>query len=325
MAASLIAQIGEQVDFLRFMPERGEHNRRRWWAAVICAGPGWVVPGLLKQLAGTFLAFLVIQQQLPPYRAEDPTLMYVVGFSYVFDSPKLALAAATVFVLLSQLKINVTNAYAGSLAWSNFFSRLTHAHPGRVVWMVFNTAIALVLMELNVFSALSHVLGLYANVAIAWMMAVVADLVVNKPLGWSPPGIEFRRAHLYDINPVGVGAMGIASALSVTAHLGVFGDWAQAYSALIALVTAFVASPLIAWATRGRYYLARRVIPIAPEPLPVEATAAPEGAYRRLTRCCGRPSGTTTTTASEARRTRRQHWPARAYAGTTSAATAARA
>jgi len=43
------------------------------------------------------------------------------------------------------------------------------------------------------------------------MMAVVADLVINKPLGLSPPGIEFKRAHLWDINPVGVGAMALAS------------------------------------------------------------------------------------------------------------------
>ncbi|OYU78751.1 MAG: hybrid sensor histidine kinase/response regulator, partial [Burkholderiales bacterium PBB5] len=89
-------------------------------------------------------------------------------------------------------------------------------------------------------------------------MAVVADLVINKPLGLSPPGIEFRRAHLVDINPVGVGAMGIASALSVAAHLGAFGPLAQAFSAMIALVAAMVASPLIAWATGGRFYLARR-------------------------------------------------------------------
>ena len=106
---------------------------------------------------------------------------------------------------------------------SNFFSRVTHSHPGRVVWVVFNTLIAFMLMEMNVFEALGDVLGLYANIAIAWMMAVVADLVVNKPLGLSPPGIEFKRAHLYDINPVGVGAMALASALSITAHLGVFG------------------------------------------------------------------------------------------------------
>ena len=74
-----------------------------------------------------------------------------------------AVAATALFVVVSQLKINVTNAYAGLLAWSNYFSRLTHSHPGRVVWVVFNTLIALVLMELNVFQALSHVLGLMRN------------------------------------------------------------------------------------------------------------------------------------------------------------------
>src|SRR5690606_24629696 len=58
-------------------------------------------------------------------------------------------------------------------------------------------------------------------------------------------------------NPVGVGAMALASAVSIGAHLGLFGAMAQAFSAVIAMVTAFVASPLIAWATRGRYYLAR--------------------------------------------------------------------
>ncbi|HSV35537.1 MAG TPA: ATP-binding protein, partial [Ramlibacter sp.] len=101
------------------------------------------------------------------------------------------------------------------------------------------------------------VLGLYSNIAIAWMMAVVADLVINKPLGLSPPGIEFKRAYLYDINPVGVGAMALASALSISAHLGVFGATAQAFSAVIALGVAFVTAPLIAWWTQGKYYIAR--------------------------------------------------------------------
>ena len=33
--------------------------------------------------------------------------------------------------------------------------------------------------------------------------ALASDLAINKPLGLSPPGIEFKRAHLYAINPVG--------------------------------------------------------------------------------------------------------------------------
>ncbi|MDZ7857715.1 ATP-binding protein [Sphaerotilus sp.] len=256
---ALITQMGEQADYLRFMPERTRDNRVRWWAGVVAGGPGWVVPGVLKMLGGALLAFLTIGHSVPVERAVDPNQMYLTAYEHVFSHYGWAVAATAVFVIISQVKINVTNAYAGSLAWSNFFSRLTHSHPGRVVWVVFNTGIALMLMELDVFQALGHVLGLYANIAISWMMAVVADLVINKPLGLSPKGIEFRRAHLCDINPVGVGAMGIASAVSVAAHLGLFGEMAQAWSALIALVTALVASPLLAWWTGGRWYLAQRV------------------------------------------------------------------
>lgn len=255
---ALITQMGEQADYLRFMPVQTTANRRRWWAGVLAGGPGWVLLGVVKMLGGAFLAYLAIQHMVPLDRAVDPNQMYLAAYEYVFPNYGWAVAATALFVVISQLKINVTNAYAGSLAWSNFFSRLTHSHPGRVVWVVFNTLIAFMLMEMNVFQALGDVLGLYSNIAIAWMMAVVADLVINKPLGLSPQGIEFKRAHLYDINPVGVGAMALASLLSVSAHLGLFGPLAQAFSAVIALGTAFVASPLLAWVTKGRYYIARQ-------------------------------------------------------------------
>lgn len=264
---ALMTQMGEQVDYLRFMPERIDKrvagdprpvNTKRWWAGVLIGGPGWVVPGVIKMLGGMLLAYLAISHSVPTDRAVDPNQMYLAAYEYVFSRPGWAVAATMVFVVVSQLKINVTNAYAGSLAWSNFFARLTHSHPGRVVWVVFNTMIALVLMEMDVFKALGGVLGLFSNIAISWIMAVVADLVINKPLGLSPPGIEFKRAHLYDVNPVGVGAMGAASVLSIVAYLGFFGPLAEAFSALIALVTAMAVSPLIAWATKGRYYIARQ-------------------------------------------------------------------
>jgi signal transduction histidine kinase/CheY-like chemotaxis protein/purine-cytosine permease-like protein len=254
---SLIAQIGEQVDFLRFLPPQNVTGRRRWWAALLSAGPGWIVLGVLKLLAGSFLAFLALQHEIDPARAAEPTQMYRTAFQYVFSSPGVVLAVTALFVILSQLKINVTNAYAGSIAWSNFFARLTHMHPGRVVWLVFNVLIALMLMELGVFHALEQVLGLYSIVAIAWVGALVADLVVNKPLGLSPPAIEFKRAHLYDINPVGVGAMVIASLVGMSCFSGLLGELPRALSPWVALGVAFVTAPAIAVATRGRYYIAR--------------------------------------------------------------------
>jgi len=257
VAFSLVVQIGEQVDYLRFLPERTPANAHRWWAAVLVAGPGWILPGMLKMLGGAFLAFLVLQQQVPTDKAIDPNHMYLAGFAQVFDDPAWVLAVTVVFVIVSQVKINLTNAYAGSLAWSNFFARLTHSHPGRVVWLVFNVLIAVLLMVLGVFEALERVLGLYSNVAIAWVGALVADLVINKPMGWSPKHIEFRRAYLYDINPVGLGAMLAASVLGVVAYAGAFGPVAQAFAPFLALGTSLVVSPLLAWQTQGRWYLAR--------------------------------------------------------------------
>jgi signal transduction histidine kinase/CheY-like chemotaxis protein len=255
---SLIAQIGEQVDFLRFLPRQRRGRRLAWWAALLSAGPGWILLGAVKMLVGSFLAVLAFSQGVAFERASEPTQMYLIAFQYVVPSPGFALALAGIFVVVSQLKINVTNAYAGSLAWSNFFSRLTHSHPGRVVWLVFNVAIALILMELGIYKALEQILGLYSNVAVAWVGAIVADLMVNKPLQLSPPFIEFKRAHLYDINPVGVGAMLIATVLSTTAFAGLFGPLLQAGSPFVAFFAAFVSAPIIAYATGGKYYLARQ-------------------------------------------------------------------
>ena len=254
---SLVVQIGEQVDYLRFLPDKTRSSRWSWWIALLAAGPGWIVLGGAKQLAGAFLASLAVRHGTSAEKAVEPVLMYLTGFEYVFSSPGVVLFMATLFVVISQMKINVTNAYAGSLAWSNFFSRLTHRHPGRVVWLVFNVAIALLLMVFGVFQTLEKVLGLYSNVAIAWIGAIVADLCVNKPLGLSPRYIEFKRAHLHNINPVGFGSMTVASAASILCFAGVFGKAPQAFSCFIALGLAFVLSPLIAWATRGRYYIAR--------------------------------------------------------------------
>jgi purine-cytosine permease-like protein len=255
IALSLIAQIGEQVDYLRFMPAKTTATARRWWIAVLAAGPGWVILGALKQLGGAFLAFYVASK-VGLTKAGEPIEQYLGGFGNFLPSG-VVLGVAVFFVLLSQVKINVTNAYSGSLSWSNFFSRVLHWHPGRVVWVFFNVGIALTLMEVGVFGFLNTVLGFYSNVAIAWIGAVVADLIINKPLKLSPSYIEFKRAHLYAINPVGFGSMTVASVISILAFYNAFGDTLAAYSPFLALGIAMVLSPVLAVATKGKYYIAR--------------------------------------------------------------------
>ena len=254
VALSLIGQIGEQADYLRFMPAKTETNRRAWWAAVIAAGPGWVVLGALKQLGGAFLAFCALGA-IGQSAVLEPIAPYVEAVRPALGAVTLPLAA--LFVIVSQIKINTTNAYSGSLSFANFFSRVLHRHPGRAWYVLVNCGIALALMEFGAFGFLNTILGFYSNVAIAWIGAVVADLVICKPLGWSPPYVEFKRAYLYAVNPVGFGSMVLASVVSVVAYFGAFGPIAAAWSPFIALALAMIAVPITAKLTRGRFYLAR--------------------------------------------------------------------
>jgi signal transduction histidine kinase/CheY-like chemotaxis protein len=254
---ALVPQNAEQVDYLRFLPRQRKGRHWQWWTALVCAGPGWIVPGVVKMLVGSFLAVLLVKSGMSFADAAQPAQMYLFVFERALDNPEVAIAVVGIFVVVSQLKINVTNAYAGSLAWSNFFSRLTHTHPGRVVWVVFNVTLAWLLMELGIYETLERTLGLYSNIPVAWMGAIAADLAINKPLGLSPRHIEFKRAYLFDINPVGVGGMLLASIIAIATYAGVFGDDYHGLAPFVALGVSLVTVPLLAFLTKGRFYLAR--------------------------------------------------------------------
>ncbi|MFF8874881.1 purine-cytosine permease family protein [Streptomyces massasporeus] len=262
---SLIAQIGEQIDYLRFMPPKTEANKRSWWTAVVMAGPGWVVLGALKQAIGVFLAVYIIAE-VGASAAPEPIQQFKGAFDAMMPS-WLVVPLAVVLVVISQIKINVTNAYSGSLAWTNSFTRVTRRYPGRMVFVLVNLGFALALMEADMFSFLNSILGFYSNCAIAWVVTVATDIGINKyVLKLSPHAPEFRRGMLYAVNPVGVVAFVAASGLSIAMYFHALGDTLQPYSPVAAAVIAFVLTPLMAVVTKGRYYLRRADDGIA-EPL----------------------------------------------------------
>jgi hypothetical protein len=95
---ALITQIGEQVDYLRFMPEPTPANHRRWWTSVLVGGPGWAVAGAIKMLGGALLAWLAISNLVPLEQAVDPNQMYLIAYGYVFSDYGWAVAATVLFV-----------------------------------------------------------------------------------------------------------------------------------------------------------------------------------------------------------------------------------
>ncbi|MEX5295687.1 hypothetical protein QYM41_10435 [Kocuria sp. CPCC 205268] len=256
---SLMAQIAEQIDYLRFMPPKTAANRRAWWAAVIMGGPGWVVFGALKQATGLFITVWLLAKLNPAASATatEPVHQFLGVYEEMMPT-WLALTLALILVVVSQLKINVTNAYSGSLAWTNSFTRITKHYPGRFVFILVNLAIALVLMEANMFDILNTILGFYANCAMAWVVTVATDIAVNKYLiKLSPKAPEFRRGMLYAVNPVGFVSMLLSAGVSIAVFFGAFGAAVQPYSPMFAIGLALVCPPLLAVATRGKYYLRR--------------------------------------------------------------------
>ncbi|MFF0457747.1 purine-cytosine permease family protein [Nocardia africana] len=255
---SLIAQIAEQIDYLRFMPPKTPENARKWWGWMLLAGPGWVIFGAVKQVVGLFLAVYLIAN-LPGAQdiANQPVHQFLEIYRDMVPS-WLAMTLAVVLVVISQIKINVTNAYSGSLAWTNSFTRVTKTYPGRLVFLGVNLAIALILMEANMFDFLNDILGFYANCGIAWIVTVATDIAVNKYLlKLSPKQPEFRRGMLYNFNPVGLVGFGLSAVLSIMTFFGVFGAALKPYSPIVAVVIAFIATPLTAVITKGKYYLRR--------------------------------------------------------------------
>ena len=44
------------------MPPLTRANRVQWWAAVLATGPGWIILGAIKQIAGGLLAVWILQE-----------------------------------------------------------------------------------------------------------------------------------------------------------------------------------------------------------------------------------------------------------------------
>jgi len=88
--------------------------------------------------------------------------------------------------------------------------------------------------------------------------ALTADLMINKPLGLSPPQSSLNGPHLYDINPVGVGTMGISILVSHALSWGLSDQSGQALSAFVGLAVGGPPAPLIRMGHQGKYYIARQ-------------------------------------------------------------------
>ena len=160
------------------------------------------------------------------------------------------------FTMLTQVRINVTNIYSSSLSLSNFFENVFKFTPGRRFWVVVAGVTAMVLMLGGIVDHLDTALTFQGVFLMAWAAILVTDFIAVKLLMKIGPGYyEERQEYLYKWNPVGVGALLISSLLGTIAALGYMGDFLASTAAFFAAALAAVLTIIIAYITKGKYYL----------------------------------------------------------------------
>lgn len=160
------------------------------------------------------------------------------------------------FTILTQLRINVTNLYSGSLSLSNFFEHVFNFKPGRTFWVAFTAISAIVAMLAGALDHLGPLLTFQGVFLFAWASILVADAtVVKRALKIGPPYFEHRREYLYPWNPVGVISLIVSSFIGSLAAFGYMGAFFQNIAAFFAGLLGFILTIAFAVATKGSYYV----------------------------------------------------------------------
>jgi purine-cytosine permease-like protein len=126
-----------------------------------------------------------------------------------------------IFTMITQVRINVTNIYSGSLSLANFFENIFNFKPGRRFWVVIAGVSAIVLMLGGIVNHLEIVMTFQGVFLLTWASILVTNAVIVKRFLKIGPGYyESDQDKLFRWNPVGVASLIIASGLGTIAALG---------------------------------------------------------------------------------------------------------
>ncbi|MGG1658232.1 purine-cytosine permease family protein [Brevibacillus sp. NRS-1366] len=163
------------------------------------------------------------------------------------------------FTILTQLRINVTNLYSGSLSLSNFFEHIFKFTPGRTFWVAFTAIAAIGAMLAGALDHIGPMLTFQGVFLFSWAAIVVADaFVVKRTLKIGPLYFEHRSENLYPWNPVGVISIISSSVVGSFAAFGAFGSFLQNTAAFLSAILAFILTIVLATITKGKYYARKK-------------------------------------------------------------------
>lgn len=164
-----------------------------------------------------------------------------------------------VFTMLTQVRINITNIYSGSLSLSSFFENIFKFTPGRRFWVVVTGVSSMFLMLVGIVNHLEMVMTFQGVFLMTWASILVTDaIIVKKILKIGPAYYEAKQQNLHRWNPVGVVSLLVASGLGTIAALGYTGPFLQSTAAFFAALLAAILTVVLAVTTQGKYYVKKQ-------------------------------------------------------------------
>jgi purine-cytosine permease-like protein len=128
--------------------------------------------------------------------------------------------------------------------------------PGRRFWVVVAGVTAMILMLGGITDHLDNALTFQGVFLMSWAAILVTDFIAVKRIMKIGPGYyEERQEYLHKWNPVGVWSLIISSLLGTIAALGFMGTFLQSTAAFFAAALAAVLTIVLAYMTKGKYYL----------------------------------------------------------------------
>ena len=181
------------------------------------------------------------------------TLSIGAGYDAGVYIPMMLGIWGTLFVLMTQVRINMGNLYVASLSFSGFFVAIFKRYIPRNIWAVILSVIVFLIMLTDVIDWINVALKFQGVLMVSWIGVVLPYFwIARKKIGQEET-LDCRRSHTVSYNRAGIA--GMIAALVVGNLLLFFGGNAGGtWSSLAALIAAFVTTVIVGYATKFEDY-----------------------------------------------------------------------
>lgn len=166
--------------------------------------------------------------------------------------------AGVIFVLITQIRINVMNLYSGSLALASGFEVAAHFKPGRPWWMFLVWFFGVVFYATNVINHLGTFLAVAGVLTNTWVLIILADYFICRrmlKLGRAE-NIEFHEDEVRRWNPCGLISLGVAVLVGA---FGIVEIYPIYYASFVAMFLGPILHVLLTVMTKGKFYTPEHV------------------------------------------------------------------